>query len=107
MPSAAQIADNVEEHFLIEDWHSFGADYDRTLMAWWENFAAGWPRLEQKYGPRFYRMWNYYLMCCPPGPALATRPRQAGEKRRLLPGTLKPVRAGNALRPVDSIRGIP
>ena len=33
-------------------------------MAWWENFAAGWPRLEQKYGPRFYRMWKYYLMCC-------------------------------------------
>jgi len=64
LPSAAQIAQSLEKHFLIEDWHSFGADYDRTLMAWWENFQAGWPRLEQKYGTRFYRMWKYYLMSC-------------------------------------------
>jgi cyclopropane-fatty-acyl-phospholipid synthase len=64
LPSAAQIAGHVEDRFLIEDWHSFGADYDRTLMAWWENFQAGWPRLEAKYGARFYRMWKYYLMSC-------------------------------------------
>jgi len=64
LPSAAQIAASVEKHFLIEDWHSFGADYDRTLMAWWENFQAGWPRLEARYGARFYRMWQYYLMSC-------------------------------------------
>jgi cyclopropane-fatty-acyl-phospholipid synthase len=50
--------------FLIEDWHNFGADYDRTLMAWWENFQRAWPQLEGKYGMRFYRMWKYYLMCC-------------------------------------------
>jgi cyclopropane-fatty-acyl-phospholipid synthase len=64
LPSAAQITASVERHFLIEDWHNFGGDYDRTLMAWWENFAAGWPRLEARYGQRFYRMWQYYLMSC-------------------------------------------
>jgi cyclopropane-fatty-acyl-phospholipid synthase len=64
LPSAAEISDAVEGHFLIEDWHNFGADYDRTLMAWWENFEAGWPALERKYGRRFYRMWKYYLLSC-------------------------------------------
>lgn len=64
LPSAAEIASNVEGQFLIEDWHSFGADYDRTLMAWWERFERGWPGLESKYGGRFYRMWKYYLMSC-------------------------------------------
>ena len=50
--------------FIIEDWHNFGADYDRTLMAWWDRFQRAWPRLEERYGKRFYRMWQYYLMCC-------------------------------------------
>lgn len=45
----------------MEDWHNFGADYDRTLMAWWANFDRAWPALEAKYGPRFYRMWKFYL----------------------------------------------
>jgi cyclopropane-fatty-acyl-phospholipid synthase len=54
----------VEGWFLIEDWHNFGQDYDRTLMAWWDNFARAWPRLEGKYGKRFFRMWKYYLMSC-------------------------------------------
>jgi cyclopropane-fatty-acyl-phospholipid synthase len=64
LPSAAQIATVLNDRFLIEDWHNFGQDYDRTLMAWWERFGAAWPTLEHKYGERFYRMWKYYLMCC-------------------------------------------
>jgi cyclopropane-fatty-acyl-phospholipid synthase len=64
LPSAADIADHVEGRFLIEDWHNFGADYDRTLMAWWANFERGWPGLADKYGERFYRMWKYYLLSC-------------------------------------------
>ena len=64
LPSAAEIAGAVEGRLLIEDWHNFGADYDRTLMAWWDNFERGWPALTDKYGPRFYRMWKYYLMSC-------------------------------------------
>ena len=64
LPSAQVIARVAEQRFLIEDWHQFGADYDRTLMAWWENFERGWSVLEGKYGQRFYRMWKYYLMSC-------------------------------------------
>ena len=61
MPSIAQIGAATEKLFVMEDWHNFGADYDRTLMAWHANFVAAWPQLEAHYGPRFYRMWRYYL----------------------------------------------
>ncbi len=64
LPSVKQIATEVEGRFLIEDWHNFGPDYDRTLMAWWDNFDAAWPQLKGKYDERFYRMWKYYLMSC-------------------------------------------
>lgn len=64
LPSTAEIACAIEGRFLIEDWHNFGTDYDRTLMAWWDNFERGWPMLKDKYGERFYRMWKYYLMSC-------------------------------------------
>jgi cyclopropane-fatty-acyl-phospholipid synthase len=64
LPSAQEISAAADNRFLIEDWHNFGPDYDRTLMAWWDNFERAWPRLEGKYGQRFYRMWKYYLMCC-------------------------------------------
>jgi len=45
----------------MEDWHNFGADYDRTLMAWRTNFESAWPSLREKYGERFHRMWRFYL----------------------------------------------
>lgn len=64
LPSARQIITAAEARFLIEDWHNFGPDYDRTLMAWWDNFDAAWPQLQDKYDERFYRMWKYYLMSC-------------------------------------------
>ncbi len=61
LPSGAQIADTRENLFVIEDWHNFGADYDKTLMAWRNNFDAAWPQLQAKYGDRFRRMWRFYL----------------------------------------------
>jgi cyclopropane-fatty-acyl-phospholipid synthase len=64
LPSARELTAAIEHRFVIEDWHNFGPDYDRTLMAWWENFERAWPRLEAKYGRRFQRMWKYYLMSC-------------------------------------------
>ena len=64
LPSARQIAAALDDRFIIDDWHNFGADYDRTLMAWWHNFDQAWPRLESRYGRRFYRMWKYYLLSC-------------------------------------------
>ncbi len=61
IPSAAQIAGACERHFVIEDWHGFGADYDRTLMAWRANIEAAWDRLPARHDERFRRMWRYYL----------------------------------------------
>ena len=46
----------------MEDWHNFGADYERTLIAWYANFEAAWPRLRDRYGERFFRMWRFYLL---------------------------------------------
>ena len=64
LPSVAQIGKAAEGLLVSEDWHNFGADYDKTLMAWFANFNAAWPTLEAKYGQRFYRMWKYYLLIC-------------------------------------------
>jgi cyclopropane-fatty-acyl-phospholipid synthase len=61
VPSAEQIANTAEGVFVTEDWHNFGADYDRTLMAWRDNFDAAWPQLADKYDERFRRMWRFYL----------------------------------------------
>jgi cyclopropane-fatty-acyl-phospholipid synthase len=64
LPSVGQIGDAVDELFVIEDVHNFGADYDKTLMAWHQNFEAAWPRFADRLGDRFYRMWRYYLLSC-------------------------------------------
>lgn len=61
LPSIAQIGKAIEGRFVMEDWHNFGADYDRTLMAWHARFEAAWPQLSASYDTRFYRMWRYYL----------------------------------------------
>jgi len=67
VPSVTQLGQAMEKLWVMEDWHNFGPDYDRTLMAWWDNFDRAWPALQQKYGERFYRMWKYYLMGCAGG----------------------------------------
>ena len=64
LPSVAELAAAVEPVFIVEDWHNFGADYDRTLMAWHARFEAAWPALRERYGERFRRMWRYYLLSC-------------------------------------------
>ena len=67
LPSVAQIGKAIEGRFIMEDWHNFGTDYDKTLMVWFKNFDATWPTLRAKYGDRFYRMWKYYLLICAGG----------------------------------------
>lgn len=64
LPSARQIASASERRLVLEDWHSFGPDYDLTLMAWYSNFKENWDRIEAAYDDRFYRMWTYYLLLC-------------------------------------------
>ncbi|OGG48954.1 cyclopropane-fatty-acyl-phospholipid synthase [Candidatus Kaiserbacteria bacterium RIFCSPLOWO2_12_FULL_52_8] len=67
LPSVAEIGKDTEGLFVMEDWHNFGADYDKTLMAWFKNFDAAWPALRDRYDDRFYRMWKYYLLMCAGG----------------------------------------
>jgi len=63
IPSIPQLAAAMEELWVMEDWHNFGPDYDKTLMAWWDNFDTRYCTLDkQKYDRRFYRMWKLYLM---------------------------------------------
>jgi len=62
LPSVKQLGETMEGLFILEDWHNFGPDYDRTLMAWYHNFDLHWPLYQKKYGTRFYRMWKYYLL---------------------------------------------
>ena len=62
LPSSRDLTRAICGRVVLEDWHSFGADYDRTLMAWHGNFErwAATPAFRQ---PRsFYRMWRYYLL---------------------------------------------
>ena len=64
LPSAKQITAATEGLFVLEDWHSFGPDYDKTLMAWYDNFKKNRHTLSSKYDERFCRMWRYYLLAC-------------------------------------------
>ncbi len=64
LPSIAQIGSAMEGIFVMEDWHNFGPHYDRTLMAWHDNFEKAWPKHRDRYGERFYRMWKFYLLSC-------------------------------------------
>lgn len=64
LPSVRQIATASEPHFVMEDWHNFGSDYDKTLMAWHSRFQAAWPEIAGNYSDRFRRMFSYYLNAC-------------------------------------------
>lgn len=64
LPSVKQIATAIEGLFIMEDWHNFGTDYDKTLMAWHDNFTRHWVHIANQYDEHFYRMWTYYLLSC-------------------------------------------
>ena len=62
VPTLGQLVTAMEEVLVPEDIQNIGPHYDRTLMAWWQNFDAAWPTLRPRYGDRFYRMWRFYLL---------------------------------------------
>ena len=64
LPAISHIAEASESRFVMEDWHNFGSDYDKTLMAWHERFNQAWPELSSCYSATFRRMFNYYLCAC-------------------------------------------
>lgn len=64
LPSIKQIGQAFEGLFVMEDWHNFSADYDKTLVAWHDKFVSNWDTLKDKYDEKFFRMWKYYLLMC-------------------------------------------
>ena len=64
LPAISQIDEALEDYFIVEDVHNFGADYDKTLMAWYDNVMNAWPDFSDRLGERFLRMWRYYLLSC-------------------------------------------
>lgn len=87
-PSMAQLGKAMEGLFVLEDVHNIGPDYDRTLMAWYENFERAWPELKARYDERFYRMWRYYLLTS--AAAFRSRHQQLYQLVTTLPGTPQP-----------------
>lgn len=61
-PSLSRLTQAMEGRFVVEDVHNIGPHYDRTLLAWDENLARGWPELREKYGDRLYRTLRFYLL---------------------------------------------
>lgn len=67
LPSLKQLTENSEDLFIVEDLHNFGADYDKTLMAWYQNFQNSWDQhlaSSIHFDETFFRMWSYYLLSC-------------------------------------------
>jgi cyclopropane-fatty-acyl-phospholipid synthase len=62
LPTLGQLGTAMEDILVPEDVHNIGEHYDRTLMAWWDNFEAAWPDLRERYGDAFYRMWKFYIL---------------------------------------------
>lgn len=93
IPSAAQLAGALEGLFVIEDWHGFGPDYDRTLMAWHQRLEQAWDDLPGGDDAAERRQWRYYLLAC----AASFRARKNQLWQLLLspegvPGGLAPMR---------------
>jgi cyclopropane-fatty-acyl-phospholipid synthase len=88
LPSIAELGRAMEGLFVLEDWHNFGEDYDKTLMAWYDNFKAAWPKLKDRYDDRFFRMWEYYLLSSAGG--FRARSMQLWQMVLTRPGRPKP-----------------
>ena len=48
----------------MEVWHNFGADKDKTLMAWHQRFEEGYAEGAFQCSERVRRMYRYYLLSC-------------------------------------------
>ena len=64
LPARGDLLASSDSGLVVEDLHNFGADYDRTLMAWYANYARYEEEPDFPYADRFRRMWRYYLLTC-------------------------------------------
>ena len=64
LPSVQQIARATEGVFVMEDWHNFSADYDKTLIAWHQNIVSHWETLRSRYDDRFSECGRIISLSC-------------------------------------------
>ncbi len=64
IPTIRLIGQFIEGLFVMEHWQNFSVDYDRTLLAWYDNIWQNWDQLKATYDQTFFRMWKYYLLSC-------------------------------------------
>lgn len=66
LPSPAVFTSVARDRGLaVLDQKLFGADYDKTLLAWDRAFVAAWRNIEPLgFDARFKRMWRYYFHYC-------------------------------------------
>lgn len=70
IPNSADLVKSYQDLFVMEDWHNFGAYYERTCIEWFKKFDKSWKKIKpivEKFEPdtnKFYRMWKLYLLGC-------------------------------------------
>ena len=64
IPSDEQIVAAYREYFRMRHWEDYGLDYAPTLVFWYRNLVAVRAKVENLYGPEFYRMTVFYLLSC-------------------------------------------
>ena len=64
LPSISLLGKCAEGRFVMEDWHNFGADYDKTLVCWANNFIRGRKEGRFQCSELQSRMFLYYLLSC-------------------------------------------
>lgn len=69
LPTDQVIHDQCHQAGLnIENTHSFGRDYARTLSIWAQSFRQHWPEIMTLgFDEHFKRMWLFYLAYCEAG----------------------------------------
>jgi len=69
LPCPSVLRDQAERAgFVIEETHTFGSGYARTLAEWRRRFLAAWLRIESLgFDTAFRRLWTYYLCYCEAG----------------------------------------
>lgn len=66
LPNHKNIPKGIDNLFCIEDWHNLCTHYDKTLMAWYDNFVKNWPAISHSFdnSESFYRKWIIYFSLC-------------------------------------------
>lgn len=64
LPTLPELMTPARSAFILENLDNLGDSYEKTLLAWEQNFTKRWSTLSKRYDERFYRMWRFYLLSC-------------------------------------------